>query len=428
MIPQTSSCGSSRSPPIKRLFGAVFLILALISVGTAAPTQIRDDSSHNTPPPTPFQAIALLRPTTGNKANGVVVFSQSEDFKSTTISIAIEGLTPNTQFAIHFHAFGDVSDPAGANVFGHFNPTNKPHGCDSQTSDLTTIHSGDIGNITSAQAGTVSIVLVRNSPIIQSATLHPNSLSNILGHAVAIHAAADDCRTQPTGNSGGKIATGVLGWANGTAFPKFTDFLEAPVDFAVGRKEAIVVFSPTDGVAAVGFAFFAQENPGEEVVVTVAIDGLAPNSVHGIHVHNFGDITDTRKAAKIGLHFNPFNQPHSCLRVLGDTRHAGDLSNLVADKDGKVRATIRTSKLSLFLGEEVYALGRALAIHANNDDCHSEPTGNSGDKLLQGVIGLRNTSLPLPTFEAIFGKPKSSAGLLLALSNERSHGFWELME
>ncbi|KAI9339430.1 Copper/zinc superoxide dismutase-domain-containing protein, partial [Zopfochytrium polystomum] len=159
----------------------------------------------------PLSAIALLRPTAGNTASGTVVFSMSADFKTSSIAVNLQSLKPNTQFAVHFHAFGDISDPAGANVFGHFNPTNKSHACQSNTFDLTTIHAGDIGNITSDAQGAVNAVFSRPSTFTQSATFDPTSKSSILGQGVALHLGADDCKTQPTGNSGGKQATGVLG-------------------------------------------------------------------------------------------------------------------------------------------------------------------------------------------------------------------------
>ncbi|KAJ1563253.1 hypothetical protein HK405_002756, partial [Cladochytrium tenue] len=121
------------------------------------------------------------------------------------------------------------------------------------------------------------------------------------------------------------------------------------------------------------------------------------------------DTTDTAAGETVGLHFNPFGHNHSCFSVGHSDRHVGDLGNVRADADGRLRVTIASELLTLFLGEESFALGRALVLHADPDDCHSQPTGNSGKKLAMGVLGLRNSTLPIPTYESVFGTTAAAA-------------------
>ncbi|KAI9339431.1 superoxide dismutase, partial [Zopfochytrium polystomum] len=83
---------------------------------------------------------------------------------------------------------------------------------------------------------------------------------------------------------------------------------------------------------ATGLAVFRQYAPDSEVRVRIEINGLEPLSFHGLHVHEFGDITDVTSGAKVGLHFNPLNVSHSCT----EPRHAGDFGNIQADENGKV--------------------------------------------------------------------------------------------
>ncbi|KAJ1533949.1 hypothetical protein HK405_000234, partial [Cladochytrium tenue] len=237
----------------------------------------------------PLSLVAVLQATTsGGSASGLLTFSQSADFSSVHITVNATGLKPQTQYAVHFHTFGDISDPTGANVFGHFNPTNKTHGCQTDGGDLTAIHVGDMGNVTTDANGAVLAAFDRPSPISQSATLRMDSLSNIVGRGVALHADPDDCKTQPTGNSGGKIAQGVLGWQSDTTFPLPNTFPEFPIDDSVVDKEAIAIMQPVGGSGVNGLAFFRQHDPSDIVRILLDIKGLTPDSIHGVHVHRFG--------------------------------------------------------------------------------------------------------------------------------------------
>ncbi|ORY45080.1 Cu,Zn superoxide dismutase-like protein, partial [Rhizoclosmatium globosum] len=117
------------------------------------------------------------------------------------------GLVPLTRHAIHIHSFGDTSQ-FDTQIGPHFNPTNTSHGCPSSTS-TTAFHLGDIGSFDVDSTGSV---------VNKAWTLTPNNISLInlnspgfvLGRSIAIHEKEDDCTSQPAGNSGAKIAVGVV--------------------------------------------------------------------------------------------------------------------------------------------------------------------------------------------------------------------------
>jgi Cu-Zn family superoxide dismutase len=147
------------------------------------------------------QAVAVLHPTSGNKAHGKVVFTQ--DGESVKIVADVEGLTPGQKHAIHIHQFGDCSSPDGMSAGGHYNPENHPHALPEK--DMR--HAGDLGNLEADAQGKAHYELtVKNVSV--AGTVNP-----IIGRGVIVHAKVDD-GGQPVGNAGGRIACGVIGVAN----------------------------------------------------------------------------------------------------------------------------------------------------------------------------------------------------------------------
>ena len=117
------------------------------------------------------------------------------------ISIAVVGLSPGIH-GVHLHMTGSCEAPEFTSAGGHLNPGGHQHG----TSNPAGSHLGDLPNITvdSGGTGTVSATLpgVRDEVLAQ--------LFDGDGTAVVVHAGPDDYRTDPSGNSGGRIACGVL--------------------------------------------------------------------------------------------------------------------------------------------------------------------------------------------------------------------------
>ncbi|KAJ2411499.1 Superoxide dismutase [Cu-Zn] [Coemansia sp. RSA 2524] len=136
-----------------------------------------------------------------------------------------------------------------------------------------------------------------------------------------------------------------------------------------------------------GVIYFTQADASSPVSVTGKIANLAPGK-HGFHVHQFGD--NTNGCTSAAPHFNPFGKTHGGPTC--ETRHVGDLGNVVAPSSGSTQVDIKDSQVSLFGEHSV--VGRTVVVHADEDDFGkgghelSLTTGNAGGRLACGVIGI----------------------------------------
>ena len=144
--------------------------------------------------------------------------------------------------------------------------------------------------------------------------------------------------------------------------------------------DAVAVVVPTQGSQVHGVVRFSEN--GGAVTVTADIEGLAPSSSHGFHVHEFGDATSA-DGNSAGTHYNPENHQHGGPESA--EHHAGDLGNIVSDAAGKAHYVVTSHDLSI-AGSHHAILGRSVIIHANADDFTAKP--NVGARIAIGVIGL----------------------------------------
>jgi len=143
-------------------------------------------------------AIAMLAPTEGNIASGVVNFAQ--DGKIMEVDIRVDNLKPNSVHGVHIHEVGDCRAPDASSAGGHFNPHRSIHG--GPFSDPR--HGGDLGNIQADANGTAAITIQ-----VTGISLGKND-DSIIGRAVIVHAQGDDLTSQPSGNAGPRIACGLI--------------------------------------------------------------------------------------------------------------------------------------------------------------------------------------------------------------------------
>jgi len=143
-------------------------------------------------------AIAELAPTQGNGVKGSVEFTQKGDV--ILAEAKISGLSPNSTHGFHIHETGDCSAPDASSAGGHFDPTASPHGGPADE----VRHGGDLGNLKADANG-----MARSSVKVGGVTIDSGP-DRIVGRAVVIHAGADDLTSQPAGNSGGRVACGVI--------------------------------------------------------------------------------------------------------------------------------------------------------------------------------------------------------------------------
>jgi Cu-Zn family superoxide dismutase len=125
-----------------------------------------------------------------------------------------------------------------------------------------------------------------------------------------------------------------------------------------------------------GTVTFTQD--GDVLSFVADIDGLAPNTLHGFHIHEKGDLSDPG-LLKAGGHYNPTHQPHG--GPMSAHHHAGDLGNLTADANGHAHLTGTLPGVKLDA-----ILGRSVIIHAKADDLHTQPSGHRGGRVAGGVI------------------------------------------
>jgi Cu-Zn family superoxide dismutase len=154
--------------------------------------------------------------------------------------------------------------------------------------------------------------------------------------------------------------------------------VSACVSLGIKSPDAIAEVGPASGSQVQGSASFTRTPDGVHLLVRVS--GLTPGE-HGIHIHEIGDCSAPDAISAKG-HFNPTNKPHG---GHDGEHHAGDISNLIADADGKAEYSADLTGLEIGSGDS-NIIGRALIIHAAQDDYKTQPAGNSGKRVACGVI------------------------------------------
>lgn len=118
------------------------------------------------------------------------------------VVVRATGLTPGTH-GVHIHTVGTCTPPDFTSAGGHWNPTGRQHGKDNPAG----MHMGDMPNMLAGADGAGELEYIVPGGMISTGTM---PLLDADGAAIVIHAAADDNRSDPAGNAGGRIACGVL--------------------------------------------------------------------------------------------------------------------------------------------------------------------------------------------------------------------------
>jgi superoxide dismutase, Cu-Zn family len=149
---------------------------------------------------------------------------------------------------------------------------------------------------------------------------------------------------------------------------------------------------------SVGMATLTEVPGGVRILVEVK--GVPPGE-KGVHIHMVGKC-EGPAFTSAGGHFNPDGKQHGTMNPQGP--HAGDLPNIVVDAAGNGRFETTTNRVSLGGGTtSLFDVdGSALVVHAAPDDFKTDPTGNSGDRIVCGVIIKRpqaaGASMPRPGY------------------------------
>ena len=143
------------------------------------------------------RAMAPLQAKGGSQVAGTIFFSEQPG--GVRVVARVSGLKPNQEHGFHIHEKGDCSAPDAMSAGGHFNPTAQPHGPQAMPH-----HGGDMPSLKADAVGNAEATFTIEGVTLAGAT------DGVIGRAVVVHAQPDDYKTQPTGNSGGRVACGVI--------------------------------------------------------------------------------------------------------------------------------------------------------------------------------------------------------------------------
>ena len=187
---------SIRDLAVRVLPWAVASIVVLAACTTAPP-----------PKPTPPAATstaqegrANLASASGSLVSGTVTLKPMGDGVHLTGTVG--GFAANSHHGIHVHEKGDCSSADASSAGGHFNPTADPHG---RASREAPHHAGDMDNLVADGDGVAQVDIH-----MHGVTLGGGAANDIAGRALVVHAAPDDYTSQPSGNSGARVACAVI--------------------------------------------------------------------------------------------------------------------------------------------------------------------------------------------------------------------------
>ncbi|MDQ4420532.1 superoxide dismutase family protein [Sphingobium sp. DEHP117] len=117
------------------------------------------------------------------------------------LTLRASGISPGVH-GVHIHMVGSCVAPAFTSAGGHWNPLGKQHGMQNPAGP----HEGDLPNIEIGADGTGTLTATIPATLSDGA----NPMLDADGASIVIHAGPDDMKTDPSGNSGGRIACGVI--------------------------------------------------------------------------------------------------------------------------------------------------------------------------------------------------------------------------
>jgi Cu-Zn family superoxide dismutase len=141
--------------------------------------------------------MAVIHDASGRRV-GSVAFSETYAGLLVRGEVADLGVGPH---GIHIHAVGKC-EPPFTSAGGHYNPEQRAHGFNNQHGH----HLGDLPNIVTPAAGKLNFEFIVPGILLAG----PTGMLRTDGAAIVIHATADDYLTDPAGNSGPRLACGVI--------------------------------------------------------------------------------------------------------------------------------------------------------------------------------------------------------------------------
>jgi Cu-Zn family superoxide dismutase len=168
----------------------IFLAGASLALGGCATPALRE--------PVSMASAQLVRPDGAALGTARIV---AGPHGRATLLVSVAGLSPGPH-GIHLHAVGQCAAPGFTSAGGHLNPYGKEHGMQNPAGS----HLGDLPNLDVTSDGTATMSYTFGLPI----GALQRQMFDADGTAIVIHAGPDDYMTDPSGNSGGRVACGVF--------------------------------------------------------------------------------------------------------------------------------------------------------------------------------------------------------------------------
>lgn len=183
---------------LRLLFAAAVSAVALVSACQKTEEPAADNGAEVPTIAAEPQTIAL----NGPDGRPVGTATLSEDANGVTIKIDASAIPAGTH-GVHLHEKGLCDGPDFKSAGAHWNPAAKQHGRDNPMG----AHLGDLANFEIGAAGTATTMFLVGGVSMSGAS---NALSDADGTSLVVHATADDYKTDPSGNSGDRVACAVV--------------------------------------------------------------------------------------------------------------------------------------------------------------------------------------------------------------------------
>ena len=175
-----------------RKVGLILLLTGVMVLGLAVNACAHQGITHT--------ATAVLKDANGTQV-GKADFTEDGN-GLVHLNVSVRGLSPGVH-GIHIHEKGNCSGPSFASAGDHYNPSGKHHGLNNTAGP----HAGDMPNLVVGKDGTGHMSITDDRVTLSPG---PATLFTANGTSLVIHAGPDDQKSDPSGNSGGRIACGVI--------------------------------------------------------------------------------------------------------------------------------------------------------------------------------------------------------------------------
>jgi superoxide dismutase, Cu-Zn family len=180
---------------MRKMIGTAIAATVLVWTGTACGSG--EDAVNATAAVGAKRSVELIG--TGGEKIGRAELTQMS--KGVHIRLEASNLVPG-KHGFHIHESGACETPDFKSAGAHFNPTNKKHGFENPKG----VHAGDLPNLFVGTEGNVTAEMVAKNVTLEDGK--PSSLLKPGGTSLIIHSGPDDYKTDPAGNSGGRVACG----------------------------------------------------------------------------------------------------------------------------------------------------------------------------------------------------------------------------